>query len=665
MSDPSWRPFTLSWTDRLPLDLSFLYEEERPAGKHGFLTVQGEHFAFEDGTQARFWGTNFNSGANFPPREISEMVARRLAKVGVNMVRFHQMDAEWSTPNLFTFNRARPKNHTRSFDAESLDRLDYLIHCLRNEGIYIYLDMLTYRQFLPGDEVEACEQLPQAAKPYHYFDPRLIERQKEFAHALWTHVNPYTGLAYKDDPAIALTEIVNESDPFVFKVTIEPYRTRLEERYRAWAAENGVLLLPDRIDFTHPDIPMAHFFVELMQAYYQQMKDYLHQIGVRIPICGTNWSINLGVTEAQLPNDFCDSHCYWNFPTWEDEQGTEPRPMVRATDTTLGVLSLMRLADRPFFVSEWDHAWPDPFRAESPLFYAAQAAFQGWGGCTIHTYRYSTWPPEEERIGGGAQTINGITYRNHFDTFNDPAKFGLFYQAALLLRRGDVQPAREAVGVHDLGDDRLLQTHQHLPALQLTAERHRLGILLPGQVEPHGWRAILSGETLVAEEAGQVLSDTDELGRNWQKGYGWIDTPRTQAVYGFLREAGELRLSSLKIQASSEFAVICLSSLSTKAIEEAEFLLLSAIGPCDNTEVQYSLDGRRQLSFGHAPVLMEPITASLALRTRHAHLKVWVISDHGEAVSRLPTRYHEGYLHFQIGPQPPYNPSTIYYLIRL
>ena len=40
-----------------PLDISYLFEAEKPAGKHGFLRAEGEQFVFEDGTAVRFWGT--------------------------------------------------------------------------------------------------------------------------------------------------------------------------------------------------------------------------------------------------------------------------------------------------------------------------------------------------------------------------------------------------------------------------------------------------------------------------------------------------------------------------------------------------------------------------------------------------------------------------------
>ena len=145
-------PYTLPWDD-MPIDLSFIYEKEKPAGKHGFLKVDGDRFVFEDGTEAKFWGTNFNSAQNFPSHEHSVKVAKRLAKIGINIVRFHQLDAEWSTPNIFQYAKGENKENTMDFDPVSLDKLDFLINCLKQEGIYVYMDLLTYRRFKSGDGV--------------------------------------------------------------------------------------------------------------------------------------------------------------------------------------------------------------------------------------------------------------------------------------------------------------------------------------------------------------------------------------------------------------------------------------------------------------------------------------------------------------------------------
>ena len=46
--------------DDVPIDISHVFADEKPAGKHGFLTVKGRDFVFEDGTKIKFFGTNFN-----------------------------------------------------------------------------------------------------------------------------------------------------------------------------------------------------------------------------------------------------------------------------------------------------------------------------------------------------------------------------------------------------------------------------------------------------------------------------------------------------------------------------------------------------------------------------------------------------------------------------
>ena len=123
--------------DDVPIDISFVFEDEKPAGKHGFLTVKGENFVFEDGTPVRFWGTNLNSGACFPEKAYAEKLAKRLAAYGCNLVRFHQIDAEWSTPNIYQLTKGKRLRDTSHYDPESFDRLDYLIACLKKEGMYV------------------------------------------------------------------------------------------------------------------------------------------------------------------------------------------------------------------------------------------------------------------------------------------------------------------------------------------------------------------------------------------------------------------------------------------------------------------------------------------------------------------------------------------------
>ena len=113
-------PYPFYWDDT-PIDISFVFKGEKPAGKHGFLKVSGGKFVFEDGTKAKFWGTNFNNGLNFPPFDFTEKIAERLAKIGINIVRFHQMDAEWANPNIFQFSKGERIGNTLSLDPKSVN----------------------------------------------------------------------------------------------------------------------------------------------------------------------------------------------------------------------------------------------------------------------------------------------------------------------------------------------------------------------------------------------------------------------------------------------------------------------------------------------------------------------------------------------------------------
>ncbi|MEM2455303.1 MAG: hypothetical protein QXN21_05120, partial [Candidatus Bathyarchaeia archaeon] len=599
-----WMPFEYPWDDA-PLDLSFLYEGEKPAGIHGFLTVKDGKFIFEDGTVARFWGTCFNSAANFPPHELAEKVARRLAKFGINMVRTHQLDAEWSTPNIFQFSKGKPLDNTLNFDPKSLDRLDYLIYCLKREGIYIYLDQLTYRKFKPGDGVDAVDDLGEAAKPYACFDRRLIELQKKFSYDLWTHINPYTGLAYKDDPAIALMEIVNECDLFTQQVTLEPYRSRLEEQYRAWAKEHDIKVGDEKIDFTKPTEPILRFFAEVTQNYYKEMMKFLRDIGVKIPITGTNWSRCLGLLYSLTVCDYTDSHCYWGWGKNE--------PMVEKKDI-FGTLSFNRFLDKPFVVSEWDEPWPNEWRAESPLLIAAVASFQDWSGVILHTYRYRYSGPVDHM---GGITMGGGRHRVIFEApFIDPAKFGLFYHAALLFRRKDVETGRKTVGIK-IPEDMIFHPEKSsvtaIKALRTISEKHKIGIVLPGQTPILDVAIPPDDTTLIAQCENEVVSDTEQMYRNWERKYGWIDTPYTKVAYGFLGEVGEVILKGLKINVRTRFATIALSSLTDKPISESSHLLLTAVGRVDNTDAKYDAEHTYPINVGHGPIVIEPIEDSIEL----------------------------------------------------
>ena len=649
-----------AYYDDMPIDISFVFKADKPAGNHGFIKADGSHFTFEDGTPARFWGVNFNGGACFPEFEYSEKVAKRLAKTGVNLVRFHQLDAEWNTPNIFAFNKGERIGSTLDLHIESMKRLDYLIKCLKDEGIYVYLDMNTYRKFKAGDGVENTFEMGDAAKPYCYFNRRLIDLQKKFVYDIWNHVNPYTGIAYKNDPVFVLSEIVNEADFFAQKLRIEPYVSEFRELFRAWCKEGNRTIDVDAIeDLNDNTIPeLVEFKVEVQNNYYKELSGYMREVGVKIPICGTNWVINGAVVKSnQICNDFMDTHTYYYDWKWgERAKYCMNKSTTQSPTYGMEAGTNMRALNRPLFVSEWDMPWPNEFRAESSILYAAVGALQGWDGWAIHTYAYSAKLQNMDILGKevSSNSIGGVPYREGiFSTWNDPAKYGLFYHAALICRRGDVKEATTtyAAKITDLIAAR--------PVLDGAAEYAKAGVCFDGvESGKADYVVAQDGEPIVDLSKGEITSETGELYRSWVKNYGTIDTARTKVAYGFLAKNGTIELSGMSVKSETDFAVVALSSLTDECTCTSGNMLLSTIGRAKNTDAKFV--DEQMYDYGKAPITVEVIEAEIAIKTERKDLIVWAINAEGYYVGKVPAVYEDGCIKFTTGKTMP----SAYYLIQ-
>ena len=653
-----WIPFPF-YPDDMPVDISSAFKNEAPAGRHGFMKVDGDKFAFEDGFPARFWGVNFNGGACFPNFEYSEKVAARLRMAGVNLVRFHQLDAEWNTPNIFSFHKGERIGHTQTLHVQSMKRLDYLIACLKEEGIYCYLDMLTYRNFKSGDDVESARWLEDAANPYNYFNRKLMENQKKFIYDIWNHVNPYTGLAYKDDPVFVMSEIVNERDFFSRTgLLVEPYVTEFRNRFAKWLSENDIAFDAVNCDVNANDEPLVAFKMKVQTDYYREMYAYMREIGVRIPIAGTNWYQCGAVTKTnQETTDFMDGHPYFYDWRWgEEDKYCMQKAITDVRDFAFGNPCNIRDLSKPLFVSEWDMPWPNAYRAESPILCAAIGALQGWSGWAIHTYSYTTRLEASKPLGKefSSSSIGNVPYREGiFSVWNDPAKFGLFQHAALICRRQDIREADEtyAVKISDL------LTHKQAVAIEGACETVRLGVVFDDQA-PEGAKLTDADVPLVAREAVEVTSCTGEMWRSWKEHIGKIDSPRTKCVYGRLGENGEVAVTGMRVRSETDFAVVAASSLTDASLKETDNVLLTAVGRAENTGMV--MNGDKLEKYGQAPTLIEVIEAEITMDFDNPNMKVWAVNAEGLFTGTVASRWENGKLTFTIGKTMP----SMYYLIQ-
>ncbi|MDR9827428.1 hypothetical protein RCJ22_17620, partial [Vibrio sp. FNV 38] len=146
------------------------------------------------------------------------------------------------------------------------------------------------------------------------------------------------------------------------------------ELYSAWLQKNHYEDNADTVDLNDNKNPQLYTFkFELMSQFQQEMYDYMRGIGVKIPITGENVMTFFGVLKANRGMDFTDNHVYPNnIPCWNEQthicMSQAPSQMDHFR---MSYLSCMRSLKKPFFVSEWDMSWPNDYRAESSVLFAA------------------------------------------------------------------------------------------------------------------------------------------------------------------------------------------------------------------------------------------------------------------------------------------------------
>ena len=234
-------PFVLPWDDATPSVVNLSGWLPKPAGKFGQVHAGTDGHLYAGKDRIRFFGVDQACSANFPTHADAEKVAARLAKFGINIMRFHIMDMMHFPNGIFT----QGTKDTRGFDPEALDRLDYYVSQLSRNGIYVNLCLLNYRPLCAADglpkEIEEAGGAPfQRRHVVGFFDEDVLSLQKEYAHMLLTHRNAYTGKTYAEDPAVAFVEINNENGlihAWLGKEVDElpeRFRNQLKDQWNQW-----------------------------------------------------------------------------------------------------------------------------------------------------------------------------------------------------------------------------------------------------------------------------------------------------------------------------------------------------------------------------------------------------------------------------------------------
>ena len=555
------------------------------------LTVDGADYRSPDGRAVRFWGVNMI--ASYPDHVRADAFARNLADLGVNLVRPHHLlrpGKDWN-PNMVSGALLTYQDTSREFDADALDKFDYLNAALRKHGIYLALSAHFTRAYLPGDagilKTDAADGEGWSAavaelntwnwkksfdirKLLPVIDERAALLNEEFVRKLLTHVNPHTGIAYADDPQIVSMETVNEHALQYSIICMhrlpDYWQSRLEQRWRDCAAAAGI----EPGDLYKPATPeavalRAKFLTDLDEAYFKRIRTTVRATGCIAPMTFSNlWQGDDTLAMNARQAEIMENHAY-----------IDPL-VVRGVEDGFAMAGRTALVGKPFFVGELNQsegekniALQSPHRTMLPLASAAYGAFNNWTGLVwfawLHGEDVGTgedgWARYERRTSNIGGMISDGMMIDHMRT------------TGLIFRRGLVTPSKEPV---------TLWTDAPYAVAGYQALMRGKADCKPGWQDVHAIRraygpvpaAQAAAPWMTAPAASPVVSDTGEIVKDVERRQFTVAAPRAEAFSGFLDDRVPAGLKHLDV-AEAAFATVVAVADDGKPFGQSSHLILS------------------------------------------------------------------------------------------
>ncbi len=642
VANEDWVPFP--YTNEIKpgtiLDFTDILSSDSPAGKYGFVRVAPDgHFTFERAPdrRLRLVGANLCFDANFLSREEVAKVVRDFKMRGWNTMRLHHIDVtitedEWN--NLWG-RKTLPK-----ISAKKLDQLDYLMAECKKAGIYLTFDLYAMGSLgsCEGFDKPLNSNTIKAVVPIHRpAEDAWFNRAME----LFNHVNPYTGIAWKDEPQIVFATLMNEdSIASVWWGAADMYVAK----YNEWAKTKGFPTYGKKDIGNRKEF--AQFLHEVKAEANRRMGRRLREAGVKTLISGGNWWDTMAQTFEREALDVVDNHQYGDHPQPSYQKlpfhinQTGNIKVGHPTYATPIMMAPTRVFGKPFTVTEYNYCMPNKFRAEGGLMMGAYAALQDWDG--LYRFAWSHWRPNMFTQGAA----------NGFDVVTDPLSQMTERQIVLLFGRGDVKRAEKAYayGVtmeesteRGLGDMWAKGLFPH-PFTQL-AYTSRVGSF----VADKGGKCALPCDAVyeratqksIPKYPGKGVSDTGEISIDSRVGRLAIATSRTAAVCAF--DEGDLSAGPLAVSDMTTFCSVSASAMDGKSLEKSSRILILHLTDVQNTEAQFDDKNMRDLKkWGKLPYLARVGEAKVSLRNETRGLTVWALASDGSRLRKVQATYTDG-----------------------
>ena len=665
MQDANWAPLEHMVKTRPESVLDWSFMADGPAGKHGRVVVRNGRFEFEGrpGEPLRFYGGNLCSNACYPDKEQAEAIASELARRGYNTVRLHHYDRDSVMKSAAT---------STVLDAANMDKLDYLFYCLKQQGLYISIDLYTVRVVKKGEipEVDRDVRLNEF-KALVPVSSSAMQNWKDFSENLLNHRNPYTGFAWKDDPALFSICLLNEDNTYVHWQTAPDIRVIYEKRFTEWLSSRGLSPESDEERST----ALIKFLYELNTKMFEECTRHLRGLGVKALLTDANYRqmIHVGLLRRRM--DYVDNHGYWDLKRfladkWQLPYGHHQRLAIESLASTPRSLMPGRLFGKPYTVTEYQYCYPNHRRAEGGPLMGAYAALQDWDG----VYRYS-YSHQTASIHEPARTF-------YLDYVTDPLNLMADRITTALFGRHDVAPAKTKIpllftekcldepGPFDrtlagapaefsqlglyaqIGSVDVTNTQRLSGEYPFAVSREALpAALLPGRRLYRGDSPLAKGlvpQGFIDLERKRFRSETGEIMLDGTAGTFKVVTGRTESFV--LPRKGTLSGRHVRVDNDAGFAVFAVISVDGKAIPESKRLLVLHLTDVQNTAVRFGNKAHTVLhDWGRLPHLIRRGSASISVdRVSDGRVRAWAVDLSGARCKPIEVERGEGEVAFAV-----------------
>ncbi len=644
-----------------PLDPRSVIDMSRlipaPAGALGFLHPAGKDLRFEKATASvKLWGCGSNVEPGRYSRTQLTQRAKYLRKFGINAVREHAVFDEVNTDG--------------KIDPKKLDQYDWWFAELKKNGIYTDWSVFYHFTIGPEDGYDPAlfAELEGAGKRKDTYGiitaaPVLWDIRNKTLVALLTHKNPYTGLRYVDDPALAVVEMQNEDSIFFWNplgALSEPkpkkwplHAKQLRERFAAWVkakyktddalktawgalkegdsveAKELRIMSPWELEGKGPQGPFAGetrragdyiaFLTEMQRAEFQACEKVLRDAGFRAVTMTTAWQVGGAASDpANIFTDtvggMIDRHNYagggaGGHGIAEGKVNNESH--LAHPGGGIFSVAMKQVESKPFSITEWTQSGANQWKIEAaPIMAFYAMGLQGWDA-SFHFIQSGT------RLGDGWPGMSSYAT----DT---PAYVGQFPALAFAILHGHVKESPIVAA------RRLSEADLFTGADALKQDATKGGYDVKNTIVDGGTpsEAFAIGRVTVDFKGGKteqadfskfwdqankrIRSATSELVWDYGRQVITVETPKTQAVIGRTGD-GAFQLPGVSVKFKTPFVSTIFTPLDDLPLARSRHILITALAQDKQTGTRYNADGTMLESTGTAPLLLEPVQATIKL----------------------------------------------------